>query len=102
MKILEISDSDNSLCDPNFEIFKAENFMKIDHSINKNFNLYFQILEDNKIGKKIKKLLDLIYEKDEEKNCLICCKQKNINIIKETFKKRNIETMLINTGSLKP
>ena len=72
--------------------------MKIDN-VTKNNNLYFQILEDNKLGKKIKKLLELVYEKDEEKNYLICCKQKNINIIKETFKKRNIETMLINTGN---
>jgi hypothetical protein len=72
--------------------------MRLNKNVTKNFNLYFQILEDNKIGKKIKKLLDLVNEEEEHKFCLICCKQKNINIIKDTFKKRNIETLLINAG----
>jgi hypothetical protein len=72
--------------------------MSLNKNVTKNVNLYFQILEDNKIGKKIKKLLDLVYIDEVEKICLICCKQKNINIIKDTFKKRNIETLLISTG----
>jgi hypothetical protein len=81
--------------------------MRLNKNLTKNFNLYFQILEDNKIGKKIKKLLDLVNEDEEaegegkKKICLICCKQKNINIIKETFKKRNIDTLVINTGNVK-
>ena len=71
--------------------------MRIDKNMSKNFNIYFQILENNKIERKVKKLLELVDEFDE-KNCLICCKHKNINTIKETFKKRNIATIVINSG----
>ena len=81
----------------NIEIFTAENFMNIKY-FSKKLNINFVKLEDNKIDKKTKKLLSFIYPKENQKNFVICCKQKNMSSLKETLKKRNIEFLLINSG----
>lgn len=95
-KINEEDFADDNL--NNYEIFKSEKFMDL-KNICRKINVFFEILEDNKIDKKVKKLLSLIYPKDENKNFVVCCKQKNLNLLKETLKKRNIDYLLFNSGN---
>jgi len=97
-KINEDSNDVNVSID-NYEILKSENFMDL-QKICRKINVFFEILEDNKIDKKIKKLLSFIYPKDDNKNFVVCCKQKNIYLLKETLKKRNIDFLLFNSGKI--
>lgn len=82
-----------------FDIFQSESFMDI-KKLSSKLNIFFEILEDNKIDKKLKKLLSFIYPKDEKKNFVVCCKHKNVSLIKETLKKRNIDIVLFNAGMI--
>lgn len=91
-------DSENN--NLNFEIFKSENFMDL-KKVCRKVNVFFEILDDNKIEKKIKKLLSFINPKEQNKNFVVCSKQKNILILKETLKKRNIDFLIFNAGIVK-
>jgi len=102
--IIVNNESENNDFENNFfkkyEIFISENFMDL-KKVCRKINVIFEILEDNKIEKKMKKLLSFIYPKEEKKNFVVCSKQKNINLlIKETLKKRNIDFTVFNSGKI--